>query len=132
LASLRGERTLVISSHNLAELELICDYIVILEKGQCIKEGPTSVVTGKSQVVEWTLGVDAFDPGDLNARLEGHDFRFQRGILTQLAATTEDLDASSIQIALTLAGLGIPIREVRRGKSLERAVLGDGAQSAPK
>ena len=127
LANHRGRSTLVVSSHNLVELEQICDWVVLLENGRCVREGPVSEVTGQRQMVDWTLG-----PGDppltaLREGLPGHEWAWAPpgepeaggGVLTQRAPADADLDEASQIAAALLCAAGIGIRGLQRGRSLE-------------
>ena len=49
-------RTVVISSHNLPELETLCEHVAFIDRGVTVAAGPTDVVTGKGQEVEIDLG----------------------------------------------------------------------------
>lgn len=40
LGRFRGRTTLIVSSHDLSELQSWCDYVVMMEKGRCVKQGP--------------------------------------------------------------------------------------------
>src|SRR5690606_13145933 len=40
VAQLRGRTTLVISSHDLSELQGMCDYLCIIDRGQLVRQGP--------------------------------------------------------------------------------------------
>jgi ABC-2 type transport system ATP-binding protein len=51
----KGRCTLVISSHNLQELEEICDYAAILDRGQLIKVGTMGELTASSSEVRFLL-----------------------------------------------------------------------------
>jgi len=51
----RGRCTLVISSHNLQELEEICDHAAILDRGQLITVGTMSELTAKSSEIRFEL-----------------------------------------------------------------------------
>jgi ABC-type multidrug transport system ATPase subunit len=53
--SRRGRCTLVISSHNLQELEEICDHAAILDRGQLITVGSMSELTASSSEVRFEL-----------------------------------------------------------------------------
>ncbi|APR79973.1 ABC transporter, ATP-binding protein [Minicystis rosea] len=54
--SRRGRCTLVISSHNLQELEEVCDHAAILDRGQLITAGTMSELTADSSEVRFELG----------------------------------------------------------------------------
>jgi ABC-2 type transport system ATP-binding protein len=45
----RPDRSVVVSSHVLAELEQICDWLVIIDKGRLLFEGPTSELLTSSR-----------------------------------------------------------------------------------
>jgi ABC-2 type transport system ATP-binding protein len=51
----KGRCTLVISSHNLQELEEICDYAAILDRGQLITVGTMAELTSSSSEVRFAL-----------------------------------------------------------------------------
>ena len=48
IKKLKAESTIMISSHNLAEMKELCDYVAILNKGQLLAVGPVEQVTGNS------------------------------------------------------------------------------------
>src|SRR5205823_2522352 len=48
--------TLVISSHNLPELESLCDHVAFIDRGLVVAAGPTDTVTGKGEEIEIGLG----------------------------------------------------------------------------
>lgn len=55
-------KTIVVSSHILADLEEICDHVAIMEKGQLVTHGSIAGLTeelrGTAQRIGWTLRVD--------------------------------------------------------------------------
>ncbi|MEE2750588.1 MAG: ABC transporter ATP-binding protein [Myxococcota bacterium] len=60
LKGLGGKTSVVVSSHNLAELEQICDHVVLIEAGRCLGEGTVEELTARGGVETWSLG-----PGEL-------------------------------------------------------------------
>ena len=56
LAKRRGKATLVISSHNLQELEEICDHAAILDRGALVLAGSMAELTAAAEEVRFTLG----------------------------------------------------------------------------
>ena len=123
LGEQRGRRTLLISSHNLAELDLLCDHTILLDRGRCTFSGPIGALTGRDLQAQWLLGPGLLDLSVLRAQLPAHSFELVGELLIQEAPSAQELDASSLVIAGILAAAGIPIRELRRGKSLERGYL---------
>jgi len=125
----RGTCTLVVSSHDLEELERLCDWIVMIDRGRCVRQGTIAEVTGRTQVIEWTLGPGEVPMQELEAALEGHSLRVEDRVLVQRAPDGADLDAASVVVAGALARAGVAIRQVRRGVSLERRFLDDAGKA---
>lgn len=124
----RGQRTLVISSHNLDELERLCDWVVMIDSGRRLREGTVAEVTGRSSRALWRLGPGDIPLAALVSALPTHTFELVGRELHEAAGPDGDLDASSIMIARALAESGVSIREVRRGQSLERTFIEDAAE----
>jgi ABC-type multidrug transport system ATPase subunit len=128
LKALRGVQTLVISSHNLSELERMCDWVVMMADGRCLRQGTLAEVTGQTSRVEWVvLGEVPLER--LRAALPGHMLSVEADTLIQ-ESETGTLDESSIQIMSILSEAGVPVKEVRRGISLERRFIDE--TEAPK
>ncbi|MFN7145806.1 MAG: ABC transporter ATP-binding protein [Myxococcota bacterium] len=106
IAAEQGRRTVLVSSHNLAELEQICDWVVFIDKGRCTRAGPMAALTGKDREVYVRLAAP-FPPG----RGEVVTLRVDDGVAVE--------DATSDLLRVLLAE-GARIVEVRRGESLER------------
>ncbi|MCO4745073.1 MAG: ABC transporter ATP-binding protein [Proteobacteria bacterium] len=125
LAEARGTRTLVISSHNLDELERLCDWVVMVDAGRCVREGTIAEVTGRNSRAEWSLGPGELPLEALRLAVPRHHFEQAGHILHESAGPDGDLDASSLIVARMLAESSVPIREIRRGRSLERTFMED-------
>lgn len=113
LATRRGRATILISSHNLPELESLCDHVVIIERGRCLKADAMDAVTGRDREVEVHLAAP-FPPG--------------RGALERLRLQPDDptdlADATSVFLR-TLLDEGARIVAVRRGGALEERYFGE-------
>lgn len=48
---LRQEATVLVSSHNLEEMQSLCDHIAILDKGELVAAGPVDVVTAGATAI---------------------------------------------------------------------------------
>lgn len=129
LAGLRGERTVVVSSHQLDELERLCDWLVTVQGGRCTGEGPLADFIGRGTFVRWTLSPGPLPLERLAARLPGHRLVVRGEVLEQQAPSGADLDAASRIVVEELLSAGIAVREVRRGESLERRFV-EGALGA--
>ena len=54
-AAQRGKRTLVISSHNLRELEAVCDHVIFIQKGRCVRVGSIDEVTQRGLLMRYLV-----------------------------------------------------------------------------
>ncbi len=125
LAGLRGKATVVVSSHDLDELERLCDHVVLIDEGRLVRQGTIAEVTGRGALVRWTLGpgdvpLDALREAlpDCRIDLEGRDLLYETG-------GTVTLDEASVVVARLLAEANVPIRAVQRGTSLEESFLSE-------
>ncbi len=122
----RGRRTLVISSHILAELEATCDHVILMEQGRCIRQGPMSAVTGRGTLVRvTTAGAVPLDA--LRAALPDLTLSAESDELVIRAPTGISAGALNARVLPVLLGAGVVILEVHQGTSLEAAFLADRA-----
>lgn len=125
IRDMKGRQTVVVSSHNLAELEELCDAAAILDRGQLVKAG--SMVELTARAAEFRVRIAKGDvPLD--------EVRALRGCVAASLAPSGELtvgfDSRALlpeeMITQTLALLvarGVLILEVARGHSLEHRVL---------
>ncbi len=69
----RGKTTVIISSHNLQELEEICDFAVVLDRGVVVASGKMSELTAASSEVRITLKMSRRDHGGNTFRIPESD-----------------------------------------------------------
>ena len=126
----KGKSTLVISSHNLGELEKICDWVIILNKGKLVKQGSLDDITKGTHSVQWEIG-PGYDTIRLPLRetFPTHSFHFtpqdDGGILLHTLPANIDIDDTSLAFTKILCAHEIPIRGCSRGESLEHSFLQD-------
>ena len=46
-----GERTVLVSSHILSELEQVCDWLIVIDRGSLVYQGPTQGFLGQAGTV---------------------------------------------------------------------------------
>ena len=126
LLQFRGKGTLLVSSHNLSELERICDWLIIIENGQLVQQGTVKdIMKGETQV-QWTISDHSVDICALiSAKLPNHIFSYDKKqrILKQEAPSHNTLDSSSLVIGKILSDNNIAIQACHRGMTLESSVL---------
>ncbi len=81
--NIKGQTTLVISSHDLNQLEQMCDYICMIDHGKLVRQGPLKELLAESsrimvRYVEGSLDFAAFkgDLAEFTVSLGGHNELF--------------------------------------------------------
>jgi ABC-type multidrug transport system ATPase subunit len=126
LAGLKNRQTVIISSHNLAEIEKICDHVVFIEQGKTVHAGPLQSVTGNRQILWYELDGTALPLDRLHDRLPLAEFTLaEDGRHLRCRFDAERLTAPDVnRLVLTeLLQSGIGIVSVRQGDGLEAVYL---------
>ncbi len=111
---LRGARdagaTLVISSHQLGEVEELCDHVAILRAGRLVWSGATETLLSRPRT--WQVALGAVDPADAAAVLAAAGVR----VLSTSPLTAECADPAQITRVLGEAGMWLGgLEPVRAG-----------------
>ena len=118
LRSQRGARTLVVSSHILADLEATCDHVAFLEAGVCVASGPVDEITKRAGRVRVRLaGAREGDAPEL--ALEGRELSRDGEWLVVTLREGESPAEGNAEILPALIAQGAEVLEVRHGESLE-------------
>ncbi|MDQ3855310.1 MAG: ABC transporter ATP-binding protein [Chloroflexota bacterium] len=114
----RGDRTVLLSSHLLGEVEQICDRVGVIQRGRMIAEGTLADLRGTSRLI-----VRA-EPLDLARQVAQRAFGPQ-GIEVRDGALVTGLDPRDApRLARELVAAGIDLLELRSSQqSLEEAFL---------
>ena len=125
----RGKRTLIISSHILAELEAACDYVVLMESGRNVRSGRMSEVTERRALVRIRIAGDppmeALAEALPEALLKVQDGELV--ITAQSGQTPAEVNRSVLPVLLSA---GVDVLEIQQGQSLEAAVLSHASSPA--
>jgi len=126
IRELKGHSTVVVSSHNLQELEELCDSTAILDKGKLVKAGTMSEMTGqlaefRVQIARGPVPLDEVKAlsGCRTATLENKDTILVVHFDGQ-AVQPEDIITRTVGL---LVQRQVLILSVSRGKRLEEKVL---------
>jgi ABC-2 type transport system ATP-binding protein len=120
-----GERTVLVSSHILSELEHVSDWLIVINDGSLLYQGPADGFLGR---VPTTIALAPEQPGDLERlaaliRADGHEPRRDNGALM---VPVDEGDARALAAALNKAAVahGIVLAELHtRRPSLESQYL---------
>ena len=143
LSNRRNGRTIVISSHNLFEIERICDEVAFIESGQTVRQDSLEQVTGRTHALTYFLEPETVRLKDIQQILPGARFSVApansknsariKGCRSVLLCEYDGnaMTAGEVNKAV-LPGLikaGIQLIEVRRGMELEHAYLAVSGES---
>jgi ABC-2 type transport system ATP-binding protein len=133
IAGLKSSRTILISSHNLTELETLCDGAILLEQGRIQTQGPMSELTGASGMFRVQVAGSAVPLPTLRALLWAREVRLEvSGLLTVFF--DPKMISGDEAVSQTLAILlkeGVSVVSVSRGTSLEERVLATRSPGQP-
>ncbi len=118
--SVSGRTTLVISSHALGELERVCDHVIFIEEGACVRSGPIDAVTARGAQVRYMLGAPP-DPSLITDL--GFAGRSTGNTLTLTAPDGWTVAQLNARVLPALLAAGASVLEVHRGGSLEQAYM---------
>jgi ABC-type multidrug transport system ATPase subunit len=124
VASLAPERTVLVSSHNLADIQEICSHGLILDHGRVVALGDIAALTRRGAEINIEFEAGAALPSEaLVTRFGREQLELGDGNL-RIRFTSEDETAEVIADALRLLlDAGTPILGVSRGTSLEKTFL---------
>jgi ABC-type multidrug transport system ATPase subunit len=127
----RGRQTIVISSHNLADIEALCDHVAFVEHGRLVRQDTLAAITRQSHRVTFVLAPCTPPLEALRAALPEVDWAAAQEALTATFAaplTAAELNARALPVLLQA---GIPVLEIHRGSDLESEYLRASAADAP-
>ncbi len=127
IAAQRGTRTIIVSSHNLHEIETVCDHVALIDRGRVVMAGPVSAVTGRNDEVRITLGAGPVPLTEIRAALPDDQVTWDENtrlikisFLGRPGREAEDVTSAALRVVL---GAGARISTVTRGESLESKYL---------
>ncbi|MDF1564958.1 MAG: ABC transporter ATP-binding protein [Deltaproteobacteria bacterium] len=127
IREMRGESTILISSHNLYELEDLCDHAAILDRGKVLTSGSMATLSAADREVVIVL-----------ADVDGERFAAAVEKLPQVKSASFEVKVRELTVTFgdepgethltttvleALIGAGARIEAVRKGRGLERRVL---------
>lgn len=131
LTDRRGRQTIVISSHNLHEIERICDEVCFIEKGKRVRQDSLESITRQKHSLLYTLESGDVPIEALYSALPDATFR-QTGpdepgapVLLSCEYDGDKMAAPEINTAVLrcLLDAGNGVIEIRQGSGLETAYL---------
>jgi len=133
LVERKGRQTIVVSSHNLSEIERMCDEAAFIEEGRTVRQDSMESITGRRHAITYLLESDAVPLERLGELLP--DARFSpdppgeavAGCGCVLRCEYDSSRKTAAEVNAVVVGCllesGAGLVEVRRGCELESAYL---------
>jgi ABC-type multidrug transport system ATPase subunit len=125
LCTRRGRQTIVISSHNLHDIETLCTHVALVEKGRVVQTSSLEAITRATSSVRYTLAAKPGDIAALEAIMPDAAFTWDEATHTLACAFGKpDGDVGAMNRRLLPAILAqTDVLAVTSGLSLEQAYL---------
>jgi ABC-type multidrug transport system ATPase subunit len=127
----RGRQAIVISSHNLSDIQALCDNVAFIEKGKLVRQDTLEKITQRAHHITFVLSGGDVPMEKLSAAVPGVVWEQKPGRLTATFPeryTTEELNRAALPVLL---GAGVGILEIQRGSDLESEYLRLAAAPPP-
>lgn len=129
----RGRQTLVISSHNLHDIEVLCDHIAFIEKGRTVRFATLDELVGKANTLIYQVSQEPADYAPLTAALPDASLTFEDSSSSLICRydprlkTAEEINRRLLPALLPQCG----VTTVTQGASLETEYLKCLPQESP-
>lgn len=119
----RSQQTIIISSHHLADIEILCDHVAFIEHGRLVRQGTLDGIMRRSHRVTFLLAPCAVPLDKLRAALPEVVWETAPAALT--ASFTDMLTVAELNSCVLpiLLQSGVPVLEIQRGSDLESEYL---------
>jgi ABC-type multidrug transport system ATPase subunit len=132
IRTIRGQRVVLVSSHNLFEVEDLCAEVAILHKGRVTRQAHVHEIVGEAREVAFRM---AGPPPDAILKalealdfVDGAEWDAGAGRLRVAIADRTKAAAAAGEIAAFFAAREVPFMEMQVGKSLEDRFLEETRQ----
>lgn len=139
LGKRRAGQTIVVSSHNLHEVERVCDHVAFIENGRTIRQDTMDAVTGRKHVLSYRVGEGGVPLEQIRAKLPSAALEVTerdtsaaagRRLVCRYSGTDGNAADVNAVILSALLDAEVEILEVRQGSELEQAYLVSGPSNA--
>jgi ABC-2 type transport system ATP-binding protein len=124
----RGSATLLISSHQLSELEDLCDHAVFLDEGKLVRQGPMRELLQSDSRVRLKL-TRVPDLERVRQRVAALALDWSAPILDVRLRGDRPIDVANAELLRELLDQGVGVLELSTGQSLEASYLSTRRQS---
>lgn len=128
ILSLRARATVVVSSHNLAEIQELCDHVAILDLGKLVAVGSVAEITRSGKELDLELARDLTDEEKATlGSMPGVEKVIAKGpgryTLSLRLSPDQGMEAVTGEVLRRLLSMGLTPRRLSEGSSLEAQFL---------
>jgi len=125
LKEIQGTTTIMISSHDLSELQSICDHVCMIDKGREVLQGSMKEMLGKSSRVKYRLGSEDLSLHSIQEDLPYYKFKLKEPNLLVVGFDSSEKEVEQVnhEVLSWLLGNRIPVLEVEARKNLEQTFI---------
>ena len=125
IEAIRGKTTLMISSHDLSELQELCDHVCMIDHGKLLMEGPMAQMLGGVSRVAYVVESIKRDPREMEQQLPAVDFIVEgkQTILVEFDRARYKIADINRTVLAWLLNNSMDVIEVKPQRSLEQAFL---------
>lgn len=126
IRTIQGKTTLLISSHDLSELQAICDYVCIIDRGKLMRQGSLHEMLGSVSMVRIKIDPHGADLKELQSNMPHTSINLENRetLIVEFDANQHRLPEINKNVLGWLLQKGVPILAVEEPKkSLEQAYL---------
>lgn len=129
IVELRGKATLLVSSHNMNEMQQLCDHVAVLDRGRLAAVGPVDEVAGYAGSVTVTVNRELEETvlAACCAREGVQDMVLQEETTYQVTfqpgLPPEDLDAIIHDVQQIILSAGITVRSLNEDNRIEQLYM---------
>ncbi|MEZ4287189.1 MAG: ATP-binding cassette domain-containing protein [Polyangiales bacterium] len=111
--------TVVISSHSLSDIESICDHVVVVDRGRCVRENALATFLEKKRIVRVKLERPFASLEELRDLLPDLDIQVSGDWIRARIVDASNIGSINARLLPALVSLGAEIQCVLDGESLE-------------
>ena len=132
LLSRAGRQTIVVSSHNLNDVEALCTHVTFVDNGRVVRTDTVAKMTGAMSRVTYTLAARPSDMAVLEAAMPGATFEWNESSHALVCSFGEDAGgvAPVNRKMLPLLLSQTDVLSVASGTSLEKVFLASSSERA--
>lgn len=125
ISSQRGKRTIVISSHQLGDIEQVCTHVSFVEKGRVVRSDTLRAVTQTDAQTSYVLSHEPSDMAALSSAVPGAEFKWDSATHTLKCSFPEAAGGAAVVNRSLLPALlaQTDVISVASGVTLEQAYL---------